>query len=136
MASDLDRDRRGARPRAGVVASDLSPLRRYGTPGGRAGTLAGVRVSDVRAGRVTRGRDHDPDVLDARAARLDADARKLAPWAVRDVEVRRLVADLRETAALLRRFADDLRVLDAFLRDCDLLAPSRADPEQSDRCLE
>ena len=77
------------------------------------------------------GRDHDPDALDARADRLDAAARVVAQW--RELDVRRLVAELRETAALLRRFANDLRLLDAFLRAARLLAPRDGDDDQGDR---
>jgi hypothetical protein len=69
--------------------------------------------------------DHDPAALDARADRLDAHARQLADSFARDRD-RRIVADLRATAALLRRLAADLRILDRFLRDVDLLAPARA----------
>ena len=89
--------------------------------------------SHDRPGRVGRDHvhDHDPDVLDAIAVRLDDDARRLATWSARDLDVRRLVADFHSTAALLHRFADDLRLVERFLREARLLAPE--DDDQDDR---
>ena len=101
--------------------------------------MGNVRVFTTahdRPGRVGRdhGHDHDPDVLDAIAARLDDDARILSTWSARDLDVRRLVADLRSTAALLHRFADDLRLVERFLREARLLAPEDdQDDDQDDR---
>lgn len=79
---------------------------------------------------VGRG-DHDPELLEARAIRLDESARVLSTWTARDVDVRRVVRELRDTAGLLRRFANDLRVLDGFLRGAGLLA--ERDDDQGDQ---
>jgi len=67
--------------------------------------------------------DYDPAALDARAVRLERAAAQLDGVLARDLDVRRVVVDLRTTAALLRRLADDLRLLERFLRDVQLLAP-------------
>ena len=79
--------------------------------------------------------DHNADALDARARRLQRWAGDLDTWSRRvgvSGDVRRLALELRDVAALLQRFAGDLRLLEAFLRGAQLLAP-RAGEDDAER---
>ena len=75
-------------------------------------------------------RDHDPATLDAWAGALERAISAIDPttkegrWAVRDV---------RESAALLRRLANDLRLVNRFLREASLLAPGVLDDDDPTR---
>lgn len=70
-----------------------------------------------------RSSDHDPASLEVRADRLDAaaDALLAGPGHAR------VVREMRLTAALLRRLADDIRIVEEFLRGARLLAPRDGD---------
>lgn len=75
--------------------------------------------------------DHDPLTLDTRADQLDAVVDAFAALDVRSLDafddvVRGgalgVMRELRRTSSLLRRLADDLRLLDRFLLEAGLLA--------------
>jgi hypothetical protein len=76
--------------------------------------------------------DHDPDALDARADRLDAVARDIEALAQRRSGLGGIVVELRDAAALLRRLADDVRLLNRFLRAVNLLGGDDARTEADD----
>jgi len=63
-------------------------------------------------------RDHDATYLEGLADRLDA---------ARSCSRGPLLRDACEAANLLRRLAADLRLVERFLRGCDLLAPDCED---------
>jgi len=77
-----------------------------------------ARARDEELDAMTRRPDHQPATLEAHARRLE-----LLTFAVERGVDHDAARSLQQTADLLRRLAEDLRLVDQFLRDASLLAP-------------
>lgn len=71
-------------------------------------------------------RDHDPRHLEDCARSLDRASDALDPR-------RRAYRDVIAAASLLRRLADDLRLVERFMRDAHLLAPEDVNDDDDNR---